>query len=98
MFLGVQKVVWSGTILVKKNFVYKSFEVCSGRVGLMWGVGGLNRVNVRRRVVFVWFGLVRLFAKFKTSRMFPCGIFWCGSSSSSSPCSCCCDSQLLVPD
>ena len=27
------------------------------------------------------FGLVRLFAKFKTSRIFPSGIFWCG---------CCC--------
>ena len=34
-----------------------------------------------------WFGLVRLSAKFKTSRLFPCGIFWCGSCSS-----CCCSS------
>ena len=32
---------------------------------------------------FVWFGE----AKFKTSRMFPCGTFWCGCSCCS--CSCC---------
>ena len=36
------------------------------------------------------FGLVRLFAKFKTSTMFPSGIFWCGSSCSCSSCSCSC--------
>ena len=37
----------------------------------------------------MWFGLVRLLAKFKTSRsrMFPSGIFWCGSSC------CCCSSS-----
>ena len=53
----------------------------------MSGGGGCSRVNVRRGVAWVWFGLVRLFAKFKTSRMFPSGIFWCGCS-----CSCCsCD-------
>ena len=34
----------------------------------------------------VWFG--EAFAKFKASRMFPSGIFWCGCSCSS----CCCSS------
>ena len=60
---------------------------CNWRAGLMSGGEG-SRVNVRRGVAWVWFGLVRLFAKFKTSRMFPSGIFWCGSSCCCS-CSCC---------
>ena len=51
--------------------------------------GGGCRVNVGRR----WheFGLVELCAKFKTSRMFSSGIFWCGSSCSCSYCCCSCD-------
>ena len=48
------------------------------------GAGG----NVSRGAVCVWFGLVILFAKFKNSRMFPSGIFWCGCS-----CSCSCSSS-----
>ena len=55
--------------------------------------------NVIWGVVCLWFGLVRLFAEFKNSRMFPFGIFWCGSCSCCS--SFCCDrgktkNQLLV--
>ena len=49
--------------------------------------GGGKGGNVSRGMYV--FGLVRLFAKFKNSRTFPSGIFWCGSSCSC--CSSCCD-------
>ena len=73
MFLDLKK-IWSEIVF------------CSMRAGLMLGGwGGVSRVNVGRRLARVWFGLVRLSAKYKTSRMFFSGIFWYGC------CCCSCD-------
>ena len=66
-----------------QKFWVRIFFVGAGRVNIRGGGGRANVGRGRHQ-----FGLVRLFAKFKTSRMYPSGIFWCGCSCSCS-CSCC---------